>query len=230
MEASPAGGVNDYLRFALRAYTRETRKRHRKPVATATTWEPPRRLLVFDTETDAGPGQGLLFGSARGYGYMDGAFEPLGEFLIYDDDLESWNASGFATLKEYGYQHDLPLLSRREFCEQALWRLGFKARTWIVGFNLPFDLSRVAIAHGDATKRYYGGFSLTLWGETASDGTVRENRYRPRVLVNRSTRNERSSASRGRPSSIGSTRSLTTPRACPTRSTASRARSSTCGR
>jgi hypothetical protein len=51
------------------------------------------------------------------------------------------------------------------------------------GNGAPFDLSWLAIAHGDGQGRFLGGFSFVLWGDTNSDGTVRENMFQPRLLI-----------------------------------------------
>jgi len=54
-------------------------------------------------------------------------------------------------LVEYCARHaadnggQLRLLSRSQFAEWLLWKIGYDARALIVGLNLPFDLSRLAI-------------------------------------------------------------------------------------
>src|SRR5450631_3259228 len=53
----------------------------------------------------------------------------------------------------------------------------------VVGFNLPFDLSRIASSAGAARRRYHGGFSFVLWEYTDKNGSVRENCYRPRIAI-----------------------------------------------
>jgi hypothetical protein len=175
--------VSDYLRLALRAHTEPARRSKPRAKAAADTWRRPRLLLVFDTETEIGPGQGLLFGSARLYRYLDGQLALVGECLFHADDLDVRDPEGLACMDEYAFREHLPLLSRREFCDEVLWPLAFKARAWVVGFNLPFDLSRLAIDHGEATGRFLGGFSFELWGWTGPDGIVRENMFRPRLLI-----------------------------------------------
>jgi hypothetical protein len=177
--------VNDndrHLRLALRAYTEPARRARPRPAPTSDTWRRPRLLLALDTETETA-GQALLFGSARLYRYDDLLLRPVGELLFHAEDLQQRDPEGLACLDEYAFRTGLPLVSRSVFCEQMLWRLAFKARAWVVGFNLPFDLSRLALAHGDAKGRFRGGFSFVLWGDTSPDGTVRENMFRPRLLI-----------------------------------------------
>ena len=54
------------------------------------------------------------------------------------------------------------LLARAQFVEEVLYRKAFDVGAQIVGFNLPFDLSRLAIRHASARRSMRGGFSLTL--------------------------------------------------------------------
>ncbi len=78
---------------------------------------------------------------------------------------------------------ELRLLSRREFLEK-LYDAGFDGRGLIVGFNLPFDLSRLAVDFGNAKdKRFAGGFSLVLWDWDDGIGTRRINKFRPRIAI-----------------------------------------------
>ena len=50
----------------------------------------------------------------------------------------------------------------------------------VVGFNLPFDLSRIAIESGEARNNFRGGFSLALWDyQEKTTGESVENPYRP---------------------------------------------------
>ena len=57
--------------------------------------------------------------------------------------------------------HQLELLTAAEFVEKISYGYGYELRATIVGFNLPFDLSRLAIRHGSARRRpMRGGFSF----------------------------------------------------------------------
>jgi hypothetical protein len=60
-----------------------------------------------------------------------------------------------------------------------------KVGALIVGFNLPFDLSRIAIQSSNAEGRYRGGFSLTIWDhEDKATGKRRPSGlYRPRIRI-----------------------------------------------
>src|SRR5271166_1909552 len=54
------------------------------------------------------------------------------------------------------------LLTRTEFVNEVFYGSAYAVGAQIVGFNLPFDLSRIAIRHASARRNMRGGFSLTL--------------------------------------------------------------------
>jgi hypothetical protein len=54
------------------------------------------------------------------------------------------------------------LRTRAEFVDEIFYRAAFAVGAQIVGFNLPFDLSPLAIRHASARRSMKGGFSLTL--------------------------------------------------------------------
>ena len=145
----------------------------------------PQRTLVLDTETTVDATQRLVFGVWRYY--TDRWNYPPGqccveEGIVYADDLPDRDPDGFALLLAYALDHraatfpgrdpKLHLLSRSEFVEKVLYRYGFKLRATAVGFNLPFDLSRLAVAASTGRGRFSGGNSLKLW---------ERERFRPRV-------------------------------------------------
>ena len=149
-------------------------------------WRRPSTMLVFDTETRTDAAQTLTFGCYR---FIDKG-RCLEEGLFYADDLPEADA---VVLEEYVQGHaastdrrlgvpELKLLTCGEFL--AKFFVGaYKARSLVVGFNLPFDLSRLACGHGDATDRYQGGFSLVLWDYAGEDGQRKIDKYRPRVTI-----------------------------------------------
>ena len=73
---------------------------------------------------------------------------------------------------------------RAESFSKSFTMLVSMARGLIVGFNLPFDLSRLAVDFGNARdKRFAGGFSLALWDYDDEDGKRQINKYRPRIAI-----------------------------------------------
>jgi hypothetical protein len=53
----------------------------------------------------------------------------------------------------------------------------------VVGFNLPFDLGRLASYWTGARGYYRGGWSLGIWGSFDRDGGWHDTRYRQRLLM-----------------------------------------------
>jgi hypothetical protein len=176
------------LRVAVRAYTTVTTKgaagrgtSRRRP----SRRKRPHRTLILDTETTTDASQRLNFGCYRYYvdrWDLDPGVHCVEEGVFYADDLAERDPQGFEVLAAYAQHHSadvapgssttLRFLPRAQFVEQLIWQHGFKDRATIVGFNLPFDLTRLAIAATPARKSYIGGNSLQLFSET---------RYRPRI-------------------------------------------------
>jgi hypothetical protein len=167
----------DRLVIALRAYVRKAPKKPKKaskpPRTTlpgAINWRdlaprttPSDWVLVFDCETRTSPDQRLRFGGYqlryKGEVWERGAFyEPD---VLSEDDL--------AILRQFIAEEDsnsdgerICLRTRAEFVDEVFYQSGQAVGAQIVGFNLPFDLSRLAIRHASARRSMKGGFSLTL--------------------------------------------------------------------
>jgi hypothetical protein len=171
------------LPLAVRAFTERAECGDHRRRSISRAWKLPRLLLVFDTETTVDRAQALTFGCARIYRNDAEGLALVEEVLFHADELDRLDPSGFKALTRYASQCALRLLSRREFVNTVLWKVGYQGRAWIVGFNLPFDLSRLAVSWGAARKTGRGGFSLVLWDYWSADGAWRENRYRPRLHV-----------------------------------------------
>lgn len=145
----------------------------------------PGHFLVLDCETRTDAQQSLTFGAYRYY--VDGRCHEEG--LFYGDDL---TPAELACLREYvrlgradvapPYSDQLHLRDRRDFVA-VLYQAAYKARGIVIGFNLPFDLSRLAFDVSEARDKFAGGFSFKLWDYKRADGSIAENKYRPRVSI-----------------------------------------------
>src|SRR5215472_6451677 len=145
----------DHLQAAVRAYVplakAEQAKRWRPSP------EPSEWTLVFDTETTTDPSQRLRFGSFQWR--HSGRLERSG--LFYDP--ESLNKTEVQMLRRFARTHGLELMHAATFIETIFFRLAYELRATIVGFNLAWDLSRLAIDHSPARRRpVQGGYSLQL--------------------------------------------------------------------
>jgi hypothetical protein len=124
----------------VRKPRRRARKRDRKDIP----WRPQpygARALVFDTETTVDAAQRLLFGFFRLYVHD----RPIREGLIVADVLDYGQMEA---LVEYATKHRLEIFSRERFVEEVFYPEVYVLGTLCVGFNLPFDLSRIAIRAG----------------------------------------------------------------------------------
>lgn len=161
--------MTDELPIALRAYAAPTfcevpaenegkATGGKRPPAPASEW-----TLIFDTETTTDASQALRFGT---YQLRRGA--ALAEAgIFYDPD--GVTPDELATIEHYAAAHGLTLRTRALFVDEVFYARAFELRATIVGFNLPFDISRLAIAHGAARTRrdnetggMRGGFTFTL--------------------------------------------------------------------
>ena len=156
----------------------------------------PEYALVIDTETSTDITQALNFGSYRFIALNDGENPPgscLEEGLFYADELAARYPDGLGTLESYvgaheadldveRYRRPLHLYTRREFVRQVFLRAAYRTRALVVGFNLPFDLSRLAVDVSAARRSYAGGFSLALW-DYEKNGERVPDPNRPRVVV-----------------------------------------------
>ena len=154
--------------IALRAYTEKpnakpvSKRNRRKGLDEASPW-----VLIFDTETRIDPSQALRVGFYQLR--YDG--ELIKEGAFYDADV--LDADDQSVLKEYCSERDLGLLKVGAFNEQVFLEYGYAHNAVIVGMNLGFDLSRIAIHHGPARGSMRGGFSFQF----------SKSRHQPRVQV-----------------------------------------------
>jgi hypothetical protein len=126
----------------------------------------PNYALIFDTETSLDLEQTLNFGVWRFCQLQDAEYIAVREGLFYRDGLDPKDiqtilgytrrhlADGLAN----GADRDLTALSRAAFVEKVFWE-SVRAGALIVGFNLPFDIARIAARWTTARS---GGFSFIL--------------------------------------------------------------------
>jgi hypothetical protein len=132
--------------------------------------------FVFDCETRIDPTQRLTFGSYR---VIDDG-QTVEEGLFHADDLTPTEQR---ILRRYAADHPgLRLLTLDQFREQ-LFTAMYRTRALIIGFNLPFDFSRIAESVSKGRRQFVGGFSFCLWSYVDAEGLRQQNKYRPRFRI-----------------------------------------------
>ncbi len=124
--------------------------------------------LTFDCETGTDAAQALRFGAYQLR--KNGVLARKGEGLFYADDISE---ADLAVLRTVADARGMRLMTVRQFVDWILFDRIYETGGTVVGFNLPFDISRIAFDHGSARKAGAGGFSFKL----------SKSPYAPRVIV-----------------------------------------------
>ena len=155
MSADSRGpGNTDLLEIALRAYvpTRRGPNKWRGSQLPPSDW-----TLIFDCETTTDAAQNLKFGV-----YQVRKGQELWE-AGYFFNPEILTDRELSVIRSYAVEINYRCMPMAEFIENIFFRIGYELAAVIVGFNLPFDISRLAINHGPSRGRIMkGGFSFHL--------------------------------------------------------------------
>ena len=158
VEGESSSSSLDRLVIQLRAYVEA-----KQPA----TWDqdragPSNVSVIFDTETTTEPSQRLRFGA---YQIREGD-SLLERGLFYAEDMPASDlatlTAEFEAMTPTNAGEQLRLLTRAEFVDQIIFGHGLETGALIIGFNLPFDLSRIATRHTYAKGSYKGAFSFRL--------------------------------------------------------------------
>ena len=121
--------------------------------------------VIFDTETTIDAAQKLRVGvcQVRKAGVL------RQECLFVPDDLPD---DDWVVIKAYCEERSLGLISVEDFRKEIILKIAYKANGTLIGFNLPFDIARIAIDYGIARGNMRGGFTFKL-SEWKSDPHLR---------------------------------------------------------
>jgi hypothetical protein len=142
----------------------------------------PDTVLAFDTESRTTTDQSLTFGVWRLCRLIGGVYEVTEEGIFYADDLpgEELNAlkahMQTAVSDVRSFPPRFPLYPRSKFMKKVFWPALKRHSAMVAGFNLGYDLTRVAL---DWKRGNKGEWSLIM--EKHKDGN--ENISYPRVLI-----------------------------------------------
>ena len=162
--------------IAIRAYSERPNRKplgSRPPSADA---DVPEWTLVFDCETTTDAVQQLRFGFFQvRHGEQ---LEREGIFF----DAKVFEQQEIVQLEDVAKTNGIEFTSVAEFRTGVFLKYGYVRRATIVGFNLPFDISRIAVTHGSARREMRGGFSFDLTGRR-EDPRVRVKHLSPRAAL-----------------------------------------------
>lgn len=114
----------------------------------------PKRVLCFDTESTIDQSQNLKFGYYELY--FHGKLESYG--LFYNPEIKK---NELKILQDYSRNNNIKLLTLQEFIEDVFYPEIHVLNTICIGFNLPFDISRLAKSFNSA-RREHNAFTFKL--------------------------------------------------------------------
>jgi hypothetical protein len=137
---------------------------------------PSEWTLIFDCETTVDAVQQLRFGffQVRRGDLLDR------EGLFFDTTATTTEEE--SRLRAYAQAQKLELITVKEFRANVFLKYAYVRRATVVGFNLPFDISRIAINHASARREMRGGFSFDLTGK-GGDPRLRVKHLSPRAAL-----------------------------------------------
>jgi hypothetical protein len=144
------GITPDPLPIAVRAFAPPPAKSSNKTAARKQWGKPAPSsdwTLVFDTETTVDAAQRLRIGA-----YQLRKGDELDEAGLFHDPA-ALSATELKALKRFADDNGLSPRTVAEFVDDVLFDRAYDLRASIVGFNLPFDISRLAIKHGSLAAK-----------------------------------------------------------------------------
>ena len=141
----------------------------------------PNTIIAFDTESRITVDQSLTFGVWRRSKLVGHSYETVEEGIFYADDLPAKDLKALRVYLETAvsdvpsFPPRFPLYSRSQFMKKVFWPALKQKSAMVVGFNLGYDLTRIALDWKEGNK---GEWSLIM--EKYANG--KENCNCPRIL------------------------------------------------
>ena len=140
--------------IAVRCYTEKPPKPKKENQRPRPLDEPSEFTLVFDCETTTDEAQTLRFGF---YQIRQGV-ELYEQGVFYCP--KTLTAPELITLKAFADDGGFRVITVGEFQKDIFLKVAYHWGGLVVGFNIPFDVSRIAIGHAPARRQLRGGFSF----------------------------------------------------------------------
>ena len=136
----------------VRAYTdNRSEFMHKEP-----EYHNPNIVMILDTETTIDQYQNLTFGSSLIRTKISTGFKE--DWYLFYGDIPDNDRK---IIEDYGSENNIQVISVRDFVGNVFYPYAYKMRGEVIGFNLPFDLSRLVIGYG-ISRKPKDGFSLKL--------------------------------------------------------------------
>lgn len=162
--------------IAIRAYTERPGREPLGSLPRKIGLTPSRYTVVFDCETSIDATQRLRVGFFQIREFAD--LEREG--LFFDPNAVTEDEESI--IRAYAELRGLEVLTLSEFRTRILLKYGYIRHATIVGFNLPFDISRVAVSHGVARRDKRGGYSFLLTNDK-DDPRIRVKHLSPKAAM-----------------------------------------------
>jgi len=145
----------DQLEIAVRAYVTHKVTKSWQPE----NQKPSQIVAVIDTETSADQFLNLKFSS-----FMVWIHGKLERFILFYS--ESISREELAILRIHALHQNVEgvraqLLPIRRFIDEVFYPIVYDAKALLIGFNLPFDISRLAYRYG-ISRKWKTGFTFSL--------------------------------------------------------------------
>ncbi|MHB8486651.1 MAG: hypothetical protein ACYDCM_13130 [Candidatus Acidiferrales bacterium] len=169
-----------FLRAYIVAVNRKGRRGRKTQDANLPKW--PGEAIIIDTESRVTADQRLTFGVYRLCKLVDNNYKLTEEGVFWADDLADHelkileNHIRAATPDVPSFPPKFPHYTRSQFIKRVFWPYIKQKGALVCGFNLPFDLARLALAWDRGDKDEW---SLTM--SQYPDGA--ENKNYPRLLI-----------------------------------------------
>jgi len=151
------------LPAAVRCFTVPLSRRRRRALRRRRGWRSlpiGARVLILDTETRADLTQALIFGRFHVYEHKGNGYTLVHDGLILGEAMTEADA---AVIRRYSADFGLPVYPREVFVREVFLPEVHELGALCVGYNLNFDLSRLAARWAACRKRgWRGGFTLPL--------------------------------------------------------------------
>jgi hypothetical protein len=168
-----------YVQPVVRAWIEPAKKEVKEPSIKPAHHPKDEKFIVFDTETTTDEVQRLRFGAfLYGKCSSQGEIEILSKGLFLADEPALGDDNADAVMQDYAKANDLEYMNCQQFCDRHLWKHGFKGKATIIGFNLPFDISRIAIQAVES-RRKDSDFSFRIF----RDKNMEEYKMRPSIRI-----------------------------------------------